>query len=86
MLRNSNKTYFTYLQEVIKQVMIETFEDNKTKLSSDTVQLVSEIARSLCNEACLRAATRAIQDGSDKIDIDHLEKILPQLVIFKYYF
>ncbi|VVD03845.1 unnamed protein product [Leptidea sinapis] len=68
-------------QEIIKELLNGSFQDNKTKLGNDALTLVVEVAKALVTETCLRASTQALREGSDKVDIEHVEKCLPQLML-----
>ncbi|KAH9635837.1 hypothetical protein HF086_002397 [Spodoptera exigua] len=70
----------TIKQEVIKELLNGSFQDNKTKLGNDALSLVVEVAKCLVTETCLRASTHALRESCDRVDIEHIEKCLPQLV------
>lgn len=44
---------------------------------------MSELAKLLVIEAALRSANQATQEGCQSVQLDHVETILPQLVIMK---
>ncbi|CAK1584758.1 unnamed protein product [Parnassius mnemosyne] len=71
----------TMKQEIIKELLNGSFHDNKTKLGNDALTLVVEVAKCLVTETCLRAASHALRETCDKVDIDHVEKCLPQLML-----
>ncbi|XP_026495431.1 centromere protein X-like [Vanessa tameamea] len=68
-------------QDIIKELLHGSFQDNKTKLGNEALTLVVEIAKCLVTETCLRASSEALRDGSDKVDFEHVEKCLPQLML-----
>ncbi|CAH0713174.1 unnamed protein product, partial [Brenthis ino] len=68
-------------QDIIKELLHGSFQDNKTKLGNDALTLVVEVAKCLVTETCLRATNEALREGSDKVDIEHVEKCLPQLML-----
>ncbi|XP_023939269.1 centromere protein X [Bicyclus anynana] len=68
-------------QDVIKQLLHGSFQDNKTKLDNDALTLVVEVAKCLVTETCLRASSHALQEGYCKVDFEHVEKCLPQLML-----
>ncbi|CAK1553015.1 unnamed protein product [Leptosia nina] len=68
-------------QEIIKELLHGSFQDNKTKLGNDALTLVVEVAKCLVTETCLRAASQAVKENSDKVEIEHVEKCLPQLML-----
>lgn len=69
-----------FLQEIIKELLQGSFQDNKTKLGNDALNLVVEVAKCLVTETCLRASSQALKENCDKVDLEHVEKCLPQLV------
>ncbi|XP_063386090.1 centromere protein X-like [Cydia fagiglandana] len=71
----------TFKQDVIKELLNSSFEDNKTKLGNDALSLVVEVAKCLVTETCLRASSQALRESCDKVDIEHVEKCLPQLML-----
>lgn len=73
-------------QDVIKELLNGSFQDNKTKLGNDALSLVVEVAKCLVTETCLRASSHALREACDKVDIDHIEKCLPQLVSYSFYY
>lgn len=56
------------------------FKDPKTKLPEDSLILVNEILRTLVLETALRGAKQAVCDHRTVIDLEQIEKVLPQLV------
>ncbi|XP_068620496.1 centromere protein X-like [Battus philenor] len=68
-------------QEIIKELLNGSFQDNKTKLGNDALTLIVEVAKCLVTETCLRAASHALSEGCDKVDIEHVEKCLTQLML-----
>ncbi|KAG6458460.1 centromere protein X [Manduca sexta] len=71
----------TFKKEIIKELLNGSFQDNKMKLGNDALLLVVEVAKCLVTETCLRASTHALQEGCEKVDIEHIEKCLPQLML-----
>ncbi|KAJ8717384.1 hypothetical protein PYW07_005964 [Mythimna separata] len=71
----------TLKQEVIKELLHGSFQDNKTKLGNDALSLVVEVAKCLVTETCLRASSHALRESCDRVDIEHIEKCLPQLML-----
>ncbi|XP_059059641.1 centromere protein X-like [Achroia grisella] len=68
-------------QEVIKELLHGSFQDNKTKLGNDALSLIVEVAKCLVTETCLRASTQALRESCDKVELEHVEKCLPQLML-----
>ncbi|KAM3956687.1 centromere protein X-like [Aphomia sociella] len=68
-------------QEMIKELLHGSFQDNKTKLGNDALSLVVEVAKCLVTETCLRASTQALRESCDKVELEHVEKCLPQMML-----
>ncbi|CAG9795574.1 unnamed protein product [Diatraea saccharalis] len=71
----------TIKQEVIKDLLNGSFQDNKTKLGNDALSLVVEVAKCLVTETCLRASNQALRESCDRVELEHVEKCLPQLML-----
>ncbi|KAK6187181.1 hypothetical protein SNE40_005262 [Patella caerulea] len=70
-----------FKQKTVQNILQEHFKDDKTKINTDAVKLVTEVSRIFVLEAATRAAIQAKKDMSDEVMIDHFEKILPQLLL-----
>nr|CAD7204610.1 unnamed protein product [Timema douglasi] len=57
-----------------------SFTDPKIRVSDDVSQLVSEVVSVLAVEATLRACDAASKDGLSTVHLEHVGKILPQLL------
>lgn len=57
--------------------------DPKTRFSSEGIAAVNEILLSFLQEVIWRTVNQARNEGMASVNLDHLEKILPQLVRFK---
>uniref|UniRef100_A0A0B7AHV5 Centromere protein X n=2 Tax=Arion vulgaris TaxID=1028688 RepID=A0A0B7AHV5_9EUPU len=51
------------------------------KLKGMALDLVTELLRVFTKEALSRAAVQAKDEGDARVTIEHLEKILPQLLL-----
>uniref|UniRef100_W5N4H5 Centromere protein X n=1 Tax=Lepisosteus oculatus TaxID=7918 RepID=W5N4H5_LEPOC len=49
-------------------------------VSSDALILMAEMLKVFVQEAAERSVKQAVTEDSESVDIDHFEKILPQLV------
>lgn len=63
-----------------------SFKDAKTKLPEESLILINEVLRSLVLEAALRAAKQTMRDHRTAVELEQIEKILPQLVRFDFIF
>lgn len=55
--------------------------DPKLRLSADGISAIEEVVRSFTVEIIWRTANQASNEGLSSANIEHLEKIIPQLVI-----
>ncbi|KDR11906.1 centromere protein X-like [Zootermopsis nevadensis] len=67
--------------EAIREVLKLHFVDSKTRITEDVLQLVAEVIRIITTEATLRASRQASIEGLVEVQILHVEKILPQLML-----
>ncbi|XP_043924154.1 centromere protein X [Protopterus annectens] len=70
-----------FKKETVSKLMAMYFKDKKTKMSGDAVLAMRELLRVFVTEAAVRAARQAQSENSGLVDIDHFEKILPQLML-----
>ncbi|KAK9978259.1 hypothetical protein ABG768_020018, partial [Culter alburnus] len=66
-------------KETVAKLLTLSFKEDKTKVSSDAVILVAEMLKVFVEEATRRAVKQASSEDCDTVDIEHFEKILPQL-------
>ncbi|XP_064478064.1 centromere protein X-like [Ornithodoros turicata] len=72
----------TFNTKTIQELLKMRFRDkNKTKINSDAVRLSCELFRLLAHEGALRAVKQAKIQGEEEVTLEHLEKILPQLLL-----
>uniref|UniRef100_A0A672M6C1 Centromere protein X n=1 Tax=Sinocyclocheilus grahami TaxID=75366 RepID=A0A672M6C1_SINGR len=57
------------------------FGSFSSTVSSDAVILVAEMLKVFVEEAARRAVKQADSEDCDTVDIEHFEKILPQLLL-----
>uniref|UniRef100_V9LEN1 Centromere protein X n=1 Tax=Callorhinchus milii TaxID=7868 RepID=V9LEN1_CALMI len=68
-------------QELINKLLHFYFKDPKTKINSDAVIIMSEMLKIFVVEAAVRACKQATTEDLECVDIEHFEKILPQLLL-----
>ncbi|OWR49930.1 uncharacterized protein LOC116772092 [Danaus plexippus] len=73
-------------QDIVKELLKSSFQDSQTKLSCEALSLMTEIAKLLVMETCLRAADLANSGNEDGqvcsvINADHILKCLPQIML-----
>ncbi|XP_028395178.1 centromere protein X-like [Dendronephthya gigantea] len=67
--------------ETASKLLQEHFTDEKTKLSNDSAKLMAEFLRVFVAEGAARAGHQAKTESAITVEIEHLEKILPQLLL-----
>lgn len=70
-----------FKKETISKLLTKSFKDSKTKVSGDAVILMCEILKVFVEEAAQRAMKQATAEDSDQVDVEHFEKVLPQLLL-----
>lgn len=70
-----------FKKETISKLLTSFFKEDKTRLSGDAVLLMAEMLKLFVQEAALRSQKQAESEDCDQIDIEHYEKILPQLLL-----
>ncbi|NP_001268381.1 centromere protein X-like [Bombyx mandarina] len=71
----------TIKKDVIKELLENHFQESKTKIAPHALMLLADVAKCLVTETCLRAVKQAQREGSNKVDVEHIEKCLPQLML-----
>ncbi|KAK3777522.1 hypothetical protein RRG08_044812 [Elysia crispata] len=71
----------TFKTKSVNESFKQYFKDEKVTLKGNSLVLVSELLRLFTKEALTRAAHQAKNEGDKRVTIDHLEKILPQLLL-----
>jgi len=73
-------TYVIILQSLIQEAMKLHLSDPKFRFSNEGIQAMAEVVRLFALEAIWRMGNQASNEGLATVSLDHLEKILPQLV------
>ncbi|KAJ4931826.1 hypothetical protein JOQ06_010266 [Pogonophryne albipinna] len=68
-----------FKKDTISKLLSSFFKEDKTRLSGDAVLLVAEMLKVFVREAAVRSQKQAASEDCDQVDIEHFEKILPQL-------
>ncbi|XP_021096691.1 centromere protein X isoform X1 [Heterocephalus glaber] len=71
---------FAFL-ELVSRLLHLHFKDDKTKVSGDALQLMAELLRIFVVEAAVRGVRQAQAEDTALVDVDQLEKVLPQLLL-----
>lgn len=67
--------------ETVLQLLKMNFKDKKTRISNDAAKLSSDFLYLFILEGAYRAATQAKAEGAAEVDVQHFEKILPNLLL-----
>lgn len=67
--------------ELVSRLLHLHFRDPKTRVSGDALQLMAEFLRIFVIEAAVRGVSQAQAEDLDVVDVDQLEKVLPQLLL-----
>jgi len=67
--------------QTIEQLSKLQFRNEKTKFSSESLALTTEMTRVYTLEILHRANKQARSEGCETIAAEHIEKILPQLLL-----
>uniref|UniRef100_A0A3P8VW99 Centromere protein X n=1 Tax=Cynoglossus semilaevis TaxID=244447 RepID=A0A3P8VW99_CYNSE len=68
-------------QETVGKVLSRSFREEKTKREfGDATLLMAEMLKVFVREAAVRSQKQAESENCDQVEIEHFEKILPQLV------
>ncbi|XP_015211368.1 centromere protein X [Lepisosteus oculatus] len=70
-----------FKKETVNKLLSLFFKDEKTRVSSDALILMAEMLKVFVQEAAERSVKQAVTEDSESVDIDHFEKILPQLLL-----
>ncbi|XP_055245375.1 centromere protein X isoform X8 [Gorilla gorilla gorilla] len=69
------------LWELVSRLLHLHFKDDKTKVSGDALQLMVELLKVFVVEAAVRGVRQAQAEDALRVDVDQLEKVLPQLLL-----
>ena len=70
-----------FSKDTIDQLSKMEFKSEKTKYSNDALAMTTELMKIYVIEAANRAATQAKKEGNEVVELEHLEKILPQFLL-----
>lgn len=78
---NPGETKTKFVKETIDQISKLHFSNEKTKFTPDALIMTTEMTRIYVLEAATRAATQAKSEGNKTVELEHVEKILPQFLL-----
>ncbi|XP_069558821.1 centromere protein X [Brachyistius frenatus] len=76
-----NNAEICFKKETVSKLLSGFFKEDKTKLSGDAALLMAEMLKIFVQEAVVRSQKQAESEDCDQVDIEHFEKILPQLLL-----
>lgn len=68
-------------QDLVSELLRAHFTDGKTKVGGDALWLMAELLKIFVVEAAVRSARQAQAEDLTLVDVDQLEKVLPQLLL-----
>ncbi|XP_005883710.1 PREDICTED: centromere protein X isoform X2 [Myotis brandtii] len=74
-------TSASFRKELVSKLLHLHFKDDKTKVSGDALLLVAELLKVFVVEATVRSIRQAQAEDLPCVDVEQLEKVLPQLVL-----
>ncbi|KAM9537539.1 centromere protein X isoform 1-T1 [Guaruba guarouba] len=71
-----------FRKETVDRLLRLHFRDGRTRVNVDAQLLMAEMLNVFVRaEAAARAARQAQAEDLEKVDVEHLEKVLPQLLL-----
>ncbi|XP_068007473.1 centromere protein X isoform X1 [Melanerpes formicivorus] len=70
-----------FKKETVDRLLHLHFRDSRTRVNGDAQLLMAELLKVFVREAAARATRQAQAEDLAKVDIEHLEKVLPQLLL-----
>ncbi|XP_061605062.1 centromere protein X isoform X2 [Phyllopteryx taeniolatus] len=67
--------------ETVGKLLSSFFKEDKSRLSVEATLLMAEMLKIFVQEAAVRSQKQAESEDCDRVDIEHFEKILPQLLL-----
>ncbi|XP_015227627.1 centromere protein X [Cyprinodon tularosa] len=71
----------SFKKQTVTKLLCSFFKEDKTKLSSDATLLMMDMLRIFVQEAALRSLKQAESEDCNQVELEHFEKILPQLLL-----
>ncbi|KAM8785308.1 centromere protein X isoform 1-T1 [Rhynchonycteris naso] len=70
-----------FRKELVSKLLYLHFKDDKTKVSGDALLLMAELLKIFVLEAAIRSVQQSQAEDLACVDVDQLEKVLPQLLL-----
>ncbi|XP_015735176.1 centromere protein X isoform X1 [Coturnix japonica] len=68
-----------FRKDTVERLLRLHFRDGRTRVNGDALLLMAELLKVFVREAAARAVRQAQGEELEKVDIEHVEKVLPQL-------
>lgn len=68
-------------QELVSKLLHLHFKDDKTRVGGDALLLMAELLKIFVSEAAIRSVRQAQAEDLARVDVEQLEKVLPQLLL-----
>lgn len=83
MSRNCPSTDSKFSEDYVASLIQQKFHEKSTKISSrdSTPAMLAELVRMFASEAATRAAQQAYREDCSVCEVEHVEKVLPQLLL-----
>ena len=72
---------FCLKEQCVKKLLSLSFKEEKTRISPDALKLMTNLIQLFIEEAVARAEIQAGNEAATSVEVDQLEKILPQLLL-----
>uniref|UniRef100_A0A8C6XQV7 Centromere protein X n=1 Tax=Naja naja TaxID=35670 RepID=A0A8C6XQV7_NAJNA len=70
-----------FKKETVNKLLQLHFKDDKTRASGDAVLLMAEMLKIFVREAAARAVRQTQTEDLTRVEVEQVEKILPQLLL-----
>ncbi|KAM8723539.1 centromere protein X [Acanthopagrus latus] len=70
-----------FKKDTVSKLLTSFFKEDKTRLGGDATLLMADMLKIFVQEAAVRSLKQAESEDCDQVDIEHFEKILPQLLL-----
>lgn len=68
-------------EETIKKLLQSHFKEEKTRLSPEALKVFTKFVELFIREGINRSIIQAQNEDLNTVEVEHLEKILPQLLL-----
>ncbi|XP_047738582.1 centromere protein X [Hyalella azteca] len=72
---------FSFPTKLISAAIQRSLDGHGVKINATSTKLLAEVCRVVTIEAAARSAREALQEGERQVQLQHLEKILAQLLL-----